>query len=126
MTTNIREVVAEEIRAELGRQRRSASWLGRQTGMAQPAISRRLTGAVPIDLEELDAIARALDVPLYKLLGETAEGDQGHSRRRGSSPGTATHEYQGSQPAVAGAPQRPRSSRKPGLAQYGEHLRTAA
>lgn len=36
-------------------------------GMTQPAISNRLRGIVPFDINELAAIARILEVPLDRL-----------------------------------------------------------
>lgn len=39
-------------------------------GMSQPGISRRLTGLVPFDVNELVAIAQLLDVPPASLLDD--------------------------------------------------------
>lgn len=47
----------------MARQRMSASKLAPQVGMTQSALSRRLTGDVPFDVDELVAIAVVLDVP---------------------------------------------------------------
>jgi len=38
--------------------------------MAQASLSRRLTGEVPFDIDELALIARYFGVPLGRLLGE--------------------------------------------------------
>jgi len=74
--------VAEEVRAEMGRQRRSGVWLAKASGMSQSKLARRLVGDQPWDLNELEAVAGALNVPLSKLLrwdrtattGETSPG----------------------------------------------------
>jgi transcriptional regulator with XRE-family HTH domain len=68
-TGTLRHRVASEVRAELARQRRSASWLARQTGMGQTAVSRRLIGEVPMDLDDLERFASTLEVPLSRFIG---------------------------------------------------------
>lgn len=46
--------------------------------MAQASLSRRLTGEVPFDIDELAAIARYFGVPLQSLLGNgTTMGAEG-------------------------------------------------
>jgi transcriptional regulator with XRE-family HTH domain len=68
------EQVADAIRSRLALRRRrglvpsSGKELATMTGMSQSGISARLTGATPIDLNELDAIARALGVEVVELL----------------------------------------------------------
>lgn len=37
-------------------------------GLPQPSISKRLAGAIPFDLAELEAVAEALGVPVAKFL----------------------------------------------------------
>lgn len=69
MANTLTTRVAEEVRAELGRQRRSGVWLAAQVGMTQSKFSRRLVGDYPFDLNELERVAAALHVPLSKLLG---------------------------------------------------------
>lgn len=68
-TETLRNRVATEVRAELGRQRRSQSWLARQAGMGQTAVSRRLIGEVPMDLDELERFSSILNVPISRFLG---------------------------------------------------------
>ncbi len=63
--------VAATIRAELARRRISQSALARELGMAQTAVSRRLTGQVPFDVNELHAIANHLGLPPAALLDQT-------------------------------------------------------
>lgn len=64
----MRERIAEEIRALLARKRVSASKLARLMGVTQPYISRRLTGETALDVDDLDRIARALEVTVVDLL----------------------------------------------------------
>lgn len=67
----LRVTIAEEVRAQMGRDRISAVQLGRMIGRSQSYMSRRLVGDLPFDLDDLEAIAGALDVPLSRLLGAT-------------------------------------------------------
>src|SRR5262245_30870273 len=67
-TTRLTDQVAEEIRALLGRRRLSASALAIRMGVTQRYISRRLTGEAPLDLNDIEMIARVLDVEPAKLL----------------------------------------------------------
>lgn len=54
--------VAGEIRAHAARKGFSGRQLAFQLGKSQPWMSRRLTGEVPFDVEELDAVAAILGV----------------------------------------------------------------
>lgn len=54
--------VAGEIRAHAARKGLSGRQLAFQLGKSQPWMSRRLTGEIPFDVEELDAVAAILDV----------------------------------------------------------------
>jgi transcriptional regulator with XRE-family HTH domain len=65
----LRVQVAEEVRATMARRRVSGVALARRLGKSQPWISRRLVGDVAFDLDDLEAIATALDVPVAQLLG---------------------------------------------------------
>lgn len=69
--------VAEELRATLARRRLSASELARMTGMTQRAVSRRLTGEKTIDVDDLEVIARALDMEVADLLPTRARASSG-------------------------------------------------
>lgn len=66
MATNARktgwltDAVAAEIRALMGREDWSQRDLSRATGIPQPTISSVLSAKTAFDLEQLDAIARAL------------------------------------------------------------------
>jgi transcriptional regulator with XRE-family HTH domain len=66
--TRLREVVAEEIRALLGRRRMSGGALAAAIGKSEMYVSRRLRGETPFDIDDLDAIATALGVEPGKLL----------------------------------------------------------
>lgn len=69
--TPMRVTIAEEVRAYMGRRRVSAVQLGRTIGKSQSYMSRRLTGETAFDIDDLEAIARALDVSIPDLLGTT-------------------------------------------------------
>jgi hypothetical protein len=64
--------VAGEVRAEMARQQRYGTWMAKQMGMTQSAWSRRVTGDLPFDIDQLDRIAAILDVPISRFLGVTA------------------------------------------------------
>lgn len=63
----MRERIAEEIRALLGRRMLSASELARRIGATQPYISRRLTGDIAFDVDDLVKIAAVLGVEVADL-----------------------------------------------------------
>lgn len=54
--------VAGEIRAHAARRGLSGRQMAFQLGKSQPWMSRRLTGEIPFDVEELDAVAAILGV----------------------------------------------------------------
>jgi transcriptional regulator with XRE-family HTH domain len=56
--------VAAEVRAHLARRRISGRRLAAQLGMTEPYLSRRLTGAVPFNVNDLSAIADYLELPV--------------------------------------------------------------
>lgn len=65
----LRYVAAAEVRAELARQRKTSQALAKALGISPQAMSRRTTGDLPFDLDELEAAAAFLDVPITQLLG---------------------------------------------------------
>ena len=67
MASPVTERLASNIRAELARRQISQATMGRHLGMAQPSLSRRLTGRVPFAADELVAIAAYLHVSLDSL-----------------------------------------------------------
>lgn len=67
--------IGAEIRAEMARQDLSQEGLAERLGCSQQWVSRRITGAIPVDAAELEKIATALGVPVAQLLpGTPAEG----------------------------------------------------
>lgn len=72
VTPSLTEQVAEEIRALIARRRVRQSHLARKLGVSEQWISVRLRGVQPIDLNDLQRIAEALDVAVVDLLPETA------------------------------------------------------
>lgn len=67
-TTTLSERVAEEILAMLARRRMNKSELARKLDVSHTWVTNRLTGRQPIDLNDLERIAKALTVPVQSLL----------------------------------------------------------
>lgn len=67
-----RLALGREIRALMGRNVVSQTRLGDYIGCGQSGLSRRLRGETPFDWDEINAVAEFFDVPLAKLLPETA------------------------------------------------------
>jgi transcriptional regulator with XRE-family HTH domain len=67
-TATLTTLVAAEIRAWMGRLDVRQSELARRMGENDQWLSIRLKGRTPINLNELQRIADALDVPLIQLL----------------------------------------------------------
>lgn len=94
------DLVADEIAAELGRQRMSQRQLAGKLGVSAPWVSDRLAGKTSISLDDLAVIAAGLRRPITHFLpGSVAEvGPEPearsqpmrtrptHARRRGSLP----------------------------------------
>jgi transcriptional regulator with XRE-family HTH domain len=59
--------VAGNVRAEMGRQNVTQVQLAGAMSLTQAAISRRLTGKVPFNVQELADLAVFLDVPVSRL-----------------------------------------------------------
>ena len=62
--------VASSVRAELERQHVSPEALADAAGMDLSDLDNRLTGDIAFDVEELEAIARALGVAVDSLLSD--------------------------------------------------------
>ncbi|WOF23798.1 helix-turn-helix domain-containing protein [Microbacterium betulae] len=60
--------VADEIRAEMARQRRSAADLAEYLGITAHTVGRRLNGAVPFNVIELASVSVWLGVPIFELI----------------------------------------------------------
>ena len=70
-----RYVIAGEVRAQLARRRMSGRELSRRVGAKPAWMDRRLTGKTPMDVDDLEVIARALDMtPLELVASATAYG----------------------------------------------------
>ena len=64
--------VAAAVRAEAARSRVSQSRIAATLDLSQAAVSRRMSGVTPFELDELPKVAEILDVPLSHLLKESA------------------------------------------------------
>ena len=62
-TGGLRESVLVAVRVEMARRRMSQTRLAELTGLGQGYISRRMTGATPFDVDDLEKVAAALGVP---------------------------------------------------------------
>lgn len=72
MPDSLQSYVAAEIRAQLARRRVTQSELAAAVGVSNAWVSVRLSGKQAIDLNDLESIAAAIDVPVYDLLPERA------------------------------------------------------
>lgn len=70
----LREYVAEEIRALLGRRKMSATQLAKLMGVSQPYVWRRMTSETAFDLDDLQRIATILGAEVTDLLPRPSEG----------------------------------------------------
>lgn len=64
--------VAANVRAEMARQRKRQADLGEVLGLTQGAVSKRMSGTVALDVDELGKIADFLGVPATTLIGVAA------------------------------------------------------
>lgn len=64
------ERVAAEVRAAMARHRITQEHMARLLGLSQTALSRRLTGAVAFDVNELARVAEHLGMASADLLGQ--------------------------------------------------------
>lgn len=62
-----RESIAAEVRAQMARHRRSGRSVALEIGWNQAYLSRRLTGEIAFNTDELVAIAEVLDVPVVSF-----------------------------------------------------------
>ena len=69
LRADITSVVTGEIKAEMARRNYRQSDLALALGITQSQVSKRLRGAIPFDVVELDRIAAWLGVPLAVLVG---------------------------------------------------------
>lgn len=118
-TRSLRDQVAEEIRVTLARRRLSATELARRMGVSQSYLARRMTGAQPFDLDDLDRIADALGVSVRQLLPGTDTFRYSPTAKRVTSKGPAQHRPAGrmdsNRPARPTGPTRPTTLPRPAL-----------
>lgn len=70
MTHTPAQRIGANVRAEMARRGVSQTALAEQLGITQTAVSTRLRGKVAFNVDELAAVAAALDVPIGALLAE--------------------------------------------------------
>lgn len=81
---DIRKVVASEVKALLGRYDLTQSDLATHLEMTQSQVSKRLRGAIPFNIVELQTMAEYFNVSVAQLLGEQSwtggpgPGERGH------------------------------------------------
>lgn len=63
------DLVAAEVRAEMGRQQVTQVTLARRIGMSQQSLSERLRGKTPFTTDDLEKVSGALGVHPAVLLG---------------------------------------------------------
>ena len=68
MPLSLAERVAGEVRAEMARQHVTHADIAQKLGVTQPTLSRRLNGTRPLDLNVLEQLAAALNVPVRQFL----------------------------------------------------------
>lgn len=73
MSTTTEDQVVANVRAELERKQMSGAELGRQMGVSQAWVSRRMTGEVSFSLAELRKVADILKTPIDQILGRSDE-----------------------------------------------------
>lgn len=72
MTTELSQVVADNVRAEMSRRKITQLQVAMALGVSNAAVSRRLSGHVAWDITELGIVARVLDMDPRDLLPATA------------------------------------------------------
>jgi transcriptional regulator with XRE-family HTH domain len=65
---SLAEIVAANVRAELGRSRITQREAATRIGVSQGALSKRLNGYLPFDVRELELLAALLHVSADSLL----------------------------------------------------------
>lgn len=68
MNNDLEQRIAAELRAELSRQRRSATWLAKQISRSTTTVARWLRGETSPTLNELDAMCMVLGKSVADLL----------------------------------------------------------
>lgn len=68
MTKTSTRTAGANIRAEMARRQVTQTEMAQHLGITQPALSKRIRGIVPLNIDELAAIADRLEVPLDAIL----------------------------------------------------------
>lgn len=72
MATTPTAQTGKNVRAEMARAGVTQAALAKVLGLSQAAVSARLLGKTPFDINELTTIAATLDIPLSDLLPREA------------------------------------------------------
>ncbi|WP_052069842.1 helix-turn-helix domain-containing protein [Rhodococcoides fascians] len=65
------KAIAEDLRAEMGRQQISRVALAKRTGITRTALGTKLNGDVPFTVDEVVVIAGALGISTQELLAKS-------------------------------------------------------
>ena len=71
----LRAAVAEEIQILLLRRKSNPTQLAKRLGWSQSYMSRRIVGDSAFDVDDLERIAAALDVPITELFPRRGQGN---------------------------------------------------
>lgn len=63
----LNDAISEEIRSELGRRNISHADFARSCGWGKQYLHRRMTGQVPWSADELELVAKVLNLPIDQL-----------------------------------------------------------
>lgn len=66
--TSYSQSVAAEVRAEMARQQKAGVDLAKHLGMKQSTLSRRLTGEIAFNLDQIAAVAEWLEVEIERFV----------------------------------------------------------
>lgn len=69
-TGSTARVVGQRVQTEMDRQSIRQTTVAKRLGTSQQAVSRRIRGVVPFNVEELELIAVLLDVPATQFLND--------------------------------------------------------
>lgn len=68
--------IADEVRAEMARQRKTAADLSQVIGVTQHTAGRRLNGAIPFDVAELYSVSEWLGIGMADLIARATSADR--------------------------------------------------
>lgn len=114
------DLIAEEIRVALTRQRMSQRQFAAKLGVSPAWLNYRLTGVQEIGVNDLNRIAKALGLSVFDLMPSREDAD------RAADPGlTARYPSVAVRPAFSGRPRDNRPNGRPGPAVTALPTRTA-